>query len=120
MPYLGIIDMCLTIQRIVAYHDDDYGLLTRMKPQFSAQACDVGHAFLMFVEESIFVKPLQDVDVFSFDPFLWTFIDADGSSSGILSESFLVDSSQPLNVLNSSSYLSPFRSREDGQHCPGK
>lgn len=45
MPYLGIIDMRLTIPRIAALHDGDYGLLTYMKPQFSAQACDVGRAF---------------------------------------------------------------------------
>ena len=33
----------------------------------------------LFVEEGVFVKPLEDVDVTSFVPFLWTFVDADNS-----------------------------------------
>jgi hypothetical protein len=37
----------------------------------------------LFVEEGVFVRNLQDVDVSAFVPFLWTFVDADNSSSGI-------------------------------------
>jgi hypothetical protein len=37
----------------------------------------------LFVEEGVFVKNLQDVDVSSFAPFLWAFVDADNSPSGV-------------------------------------
>jgi len=48
----------------------------------------------LFVEEGVFVKPLEDVEVTCFVPFLWTFVDADNSPSGI--PSLLVDPATKL------------------------
>jgi hypothetical protein len=48
----------------------------------------------LFVEEGVFVKPLQDIDITSFVPFLWTFVDADNSSRNV--PSLLVDAATKI------------------------